>query len=186
VRTGWFREVHIKSKESYRLRLLLTQRRNLKRKFHDIENAIRHSIKTFGLKVGKVSRGQFEARVRELVANDPLIAGLTDWMLRARAALWQEYVRLHKVVVAIVRRDELCQRFMRIPGVGPINALAYKTSVDDPHQFRHSKTVGAYLGLTSRRWQSGTSIDVQGHISRAGDGDVRHPLYEAANIMLTC
>ena len=65
MRTGWFREVHVKSEESYRLRLLLTQRRNLKRKFLDIENAIRHSIKTFGLKVGKVSRGQFEARVRE-------------------------------------------------------------------------------------------------------------------------
>jgi len=88
-------------------------------------------------------------------------------------------------VVAIVRRDELCRRFMRIPGVGPISALAFKTAIDDPHRFRHSKTVGAYLGLTSRRWQSGSSIDVQGHISRAGDGDVRHPLYEAANGMLT-
>jgi|SRR5215813_5574924 len=105
-------------------------------------------------------------------------------MLRARAALWQEYLRLHKVVIAVVRRDELCQRFMHIPGVGPISALAFKTAVDDPRRFRHSKTVGAYFGLTSRRWQSGTSIDVQGHISRAGDGEVRHPLYEAANIML--
>jgi hypothetical protein len=74
---------------------------------------------------------------------------------------------------------------MRIPGVGPISALAYKTLTDDPRRFRHSKTVGAYLGLTSRRWQSGTSIDIQGHISRAGDGDVRHPLYEAVNGMLT-
>jgi transposase len=184
MRTGWFREVHVKSEESYRLRLLLTQRRNLKRKFLDIENAIRHSIKTFGLKVGQVSRGTFEARVRELVAGDPLIAGLTDCMLRARAALWQEYLRLHKVVVAFVRRDELCRRFMRIPGVGPISALAFKTAVDDPHRFRHSKTVGAYFGLTSRRWQSGTSIDVKGRISKAGDGEVRHPLYEAANIML--
>ena len=185
MRAGWFREVHVKSEESYRLRLLLTQRRNLKRKFLDIENAIRHSIKTFGLRLGKVSRGEFEARVRELVAGDALIAELTECMLRARAALWQEYVRLHKVVVAIVRHDELCRRFMRIPGIGPINALAYKTSIDDPQRFRRSKTVGAYLGLTSRRWQSGTSIDVQGHISKAGDGDVRHPLYEAANIMLT-
>ena len=89
------------------------------------------------------------------------------------------------MVVAIVRRDELCRRFMRIPGIGPINALSYKTSIDDPRRFRRSKTVGAYLGLTSRRWQSGTSINVQGHISKAGDGDVRHPLYEAANILLT-
>ena len=186
MRTGWFREVHVKSEESYRLRLLHTQRRNLKRNFLDIENAIGHSIKTFGLKVGKVSRGQFKARVRELVAGDALIAGLTDRMLlRARAALWQEYVRLHRVAIAIVRRDELCRRFMRIPGVGPISALAFKTAVDDPHRFRRSKTVGAYLGLTSRRWQSGSSIDVQGRISRAGDAEVRHPLYEAANIMLT-
>ena len=37
----------------------------------------------------QVGRGQFEARVRELVADDPLVAGLTDCMLRARAALWQ-------------------------------------------------------------------------------------------------
>jgi len=113
------------------------------------------------------------------------IASRLRQVARSRAALWQEYVRLHKVVVATVRRDELCRRFMRIPGIGPINALAYKTSIDDPQRFRRSKTVGAYLGLTSRRWQSGTSIDVQGHISKAGDGDVRHPLYEAANIMLT-
>jgi transposase len=185
LRTGWFKEVHVKSEESYPLRLLLTQRRNLKRKFLDIENAIRHSIKAFGLKVGKVSRGEFEARVRALVAGDPLIASLTDCMLRARAALWQEYLRLHRAVIAIVRGDELCQRFMRIPGVGPFSALAFKTSIDDPRRFRRSKTVGAYLGLTSRRWQSGTTIDVQGRISKAGDGEVRHPLYEAANIMLT-
>lgn len=123
--------------------------------------------------------------MRDLVAQDPLIAGLTECMLRARAALWQEYLRLHEMVLAIVRRDELCRRFMRIPGVGPISALGFKTSVDDPRRFRRSKTVGAYLGMTSRRWQSGTSIDVKGHISKAGDGDVRHPLYEAANIMLT-
>jgi transposase len=150
MRTGWFREVHVKTDESYRLRLLLTQRRNLKRKFLDIENAIRHSIKTFRLRLGRVGRGEFETRVRELAAVDPLIASLTDCMLRARTALWQEYVRLHKVVIAIVRQDELCRRFMRIPGVGPISALAYKTLIDDPRRFRHSKTVGAYLGLTSR------------------------------------
>jgi transposase len=82
----------------------------------------------------------------ELVADDRLIASLTDCMLRARRALWQEYVRLHKVVLEIVRQDELCRRFMRIPGVGPISALAYKTLIDDPRRFRHSKTVGAYLG----------------------------------------
>jgi transposase len=54
--------------------------------------------------------GEFETRVRELLADDPLIASLTDCMLRARGALWQEYVRLHKVVLEIVRQDEPCRR----------------------------------------------------------------------------
>jgi transposase len=45
--------------------------------------------------------------------------------------------------------------------------------------------VAAYFGLMSRRWQSGSSIDVQGRISKAGDGDVRRALYEAASALLT-
>lgn len=93
VRTGWFKQDHLKSEESYRLRLLLTHRRNLKRKFLDFENAIRHSIKTFGLKLGAVNRGAIEARVRELTAQDPLIAGIADCMLRARAALCRARTR---------------------------------------------------------------------------------------------
>jgi transposase len=54
LRTGWCRQVQVKSQESYRLRLLLTQRRNLKRTFLDLENAIRHSINS-GSKLGKVT-----------------------------------------------------------------------------------------------------------------------------------
>lgn len=45
--------------------------------------------------------------------------------------------------------------------------------------------MAAYFGLTSRRWQSGTSIDVQGRISKSGDADVRRALYEAASALLT-
>ncbi|MCQ4191275.1 transposase [Methylocystis suflitae] len=70
------------------------------------------------------------------------------------------------------------------PGVGPISALGFKTSVDDPRRFRRSKTLGAYLGPTARRRQSGSSIDVGGHISNAGNGAVWHPLYALTNNML--
>ncbi len=44
MRTGWFKRAYMKAEGTYRLRLLLTHRRNLKRKFLDIENAIRHSL----------------------------------------------------------------------------------------------------------------------------------------------
>ena len=184
VRTGWFRQAYVKSEGAYRLRLLLTHRRNLKRKFLDLENAIRHSLKAFGVRLHKVGRGGFEQAVRDACAGDPLTAELIDVMLAARAALWGQYLKLHAMVVRVVAQDEVCRRFMRIPGVGPIAALTVRTAIDDPRRFRRSRDVAAYFGLTSRRWQSGTSIDVQGRISKAGDADVRRALYEAATVML--
>lgn len=185
MRTGWFRRAHIKSEGCYRTRLLLTQRRNLKRKFLDLENAIRHSLKSFGIRLGGTSRGAFDATVREAVADDPLTTELMDAMLTARAALWKQYCRLHDLVVKFVARDELCRRFLAIPGVGPVTALSFVTAVEDPTRFRRSRDVAAYFGLTSRRWQSGTSIDAQGRISKAGDPDVRRALYEAASALMT-
>jgi transposase len=185
VRTGWYRRAHIKSEPCYRLRLLLTHRRNLKRKFLDLENAVRHSLKAFGIRLNRVGRGGFAQAVREAVAHDALVSELIDAMLNARAALWKEYCRLHNLVVKLVAGHELCRRFMQIPGVGPIAALSFMTAIDDPSRFRRSRDVAAYFGLTSRRWQSGSSIDVQGRISKAGDADVRRALYEAASALLT-
>jgi transposase len=181
----WFRQAHIKSESCYKIRLLLLQRRNLKRKFLDLENAIRHSLKVFGIRLGKVGRGSMEKAVRDAVAGDPMTAGLMDCMLRARAALWAEYLTLHKLVTQLAMRDELCRRFMAIPGVGPVTALSFSSAIDDPARFRRSRNVAAYFGLTAKRWQSGTSIDVKGRISKAGDPDVRRALYEAASAMLT-
>jgi transposase len=186
MRTGWFKSVHVKSEASYRLRLLISSRRNLKRKFLDLENAIRHSLKAFGVKIGAVSgRMGFDAKVRELVAHDQVLAALCDAMLRARAALWAEYTKLHRLVVQVTLKDEVCQRFMAIPGVGPVTALAFKSAVDDPNRFKRSRNVGAHFGLTPKRWQSGTSIDFRGRISKQGEGEIRTLLYEAASCLMT-
>ena len=185
LRTGWFRAVHIKSDASYRMRLLLIARRNMKRKFLDIENTIRHSLKAFGIRLGQVSRGQFDKKVRAALADDPVLIGMVEGLLRVRATLWVEYCALHKLLVRIVARDRVCRRFLDVPGVGPVTALSFRASVDDPHRFAKSRTVGAHFGLTPRRWQSGTSIDQGGHISKKGDEDVRTALYESANALLT-
>ncbi len=69
VRTGWFRQAHIKTASCYRLRLLRTQRRNLKRKVLDLENTIRHSLKAFGIRINGTGRGGLDAAVREAVAD---------------------------------------------------------------------------------------------------------------------
>lgn len=65
VRTGWFRQAHIKMESCYRLRLLLTQRRNLKCKVLDLENTIRHSLKAFGIRIKGTGRTGFDEAVRE-------------------------------------------------------------------------------------------------------------------------
>ena len=98
---------------------------------------------------------------------------------------WLQAKILAQLRVQVVARDELCRRFLEIPGVGPVTALTFATAIDDPHRFRRSRDVAAYFGLTGKRWQSGTSIDVKGRISKAGDADVRKTLYEAATVLLT-
>ena len=96
----------------------------------------------------------------------------------------QQLATLHKLLLNAVRVDPVCRRFMTVPGVGPIVALTYRASVDQPHRFIHSRAVGAHVGLTPKRHQSG-EIDYDGGVSKCGDSMLRAMLYEAAQSMLT-
>jgi transposase len=90
---------------------------------------------------------------------------------------------LTRRILAITREDATCRRLMSAPGVGPIAALAFRATVDDPTRFAKSRAVGTHLGLTPARHQSGET-DIQGRISRCGDELARTALYEAANALL--
>ena len=180
MRTGWFRSVHTKSDDSRRMRMLLGNRRLLKRKLIDMENHIRGTLRPFGLLVGPVSRGKFDARVRELIDDVPAdMTAFIETLLIVRHRLLEGYAELHRLVLGFVRTDLICRRFMLVPGVGPIAALSFRAAIDDPHRFRRTWDIAAYLGLTPRRWQSG-SIDRTGSISKHGDREVRTALCEAA------
>jgi transposase len=184
LRMGWFRPVHCKSPPAQEVRALLVGRKLLQGKLLDVELSIRGILRGFGLKLGQVSKGRFAARVRELVAGQPMLERVAEPMLRAREALRAEYQVLHRAVLAIVRADVTCRRLMTVPGVGALVAVTFTTAVDDPARFRRSRAVGAHFGLTPKRYQSGET-DVTGGISKVGDAMVRTALYEAANVMLT-
>ncbi|MDQ2803990.1 MAG: IS110 family transposase [Pseudomonadota bacterium] len=184
LRMGWYRPVHCKSLPSQDMRALLTGRKLLLGKLTDVELGIRGLLRGFGLKVGPISKGRFAARVRELVAGHAMLESVAAAMLRGREALRTEVNLLHRQVLGLVRADATCRRLMTVPGVGALVALTFKSAVDDPGRFRSSKTVGAYFGLTPKKYQSGET-DVTGGISRVGDGMVRTALYEAAQVMLT-
>ena len=64
-------------------------------------------------------------------------------------------------------------------GSGPITALAFLSTIDNPERFKHARDVGPYLGLTPTRYQSGET-DRHGRISKCGDAFTRTCLYEAA------
>lgn len=68
-------------------------------------------------------------------------------------------------------------------GVGPLTALAYMLTIDDPHRFRHSRMVGPYFGIVPQRRQSGER-DPELHITKAGDPFVRRLLVQCAQYML--
>jgi transposase len=184
LRMGWYRPVHCKSPPAQEVRALLVGRKLLQGKLVDIELSIRGILRGFGLKLGEVSKGRFAARVRELVAGQPMLERVIEPMLRAREALRTEYHALHRAVLAIVREDATCRRLMGVPGVGALVAITYTSAIDDPARFRHSRAVGAHFGLTPKKYQSGET-DVTGGISKVGDALVRTVLYEAANVMLT-
>lgn len=184
IRSGWFKAVHVKSTESQELRSLLIAREFFVNKLRDHENEIRGLLRPFGLKVGRVTARDFEARVRELVEGIPNLERCMEALLRGRDAMKAQLAALHAELLRVTANDELCRRFMTIPGVGPVTALAFKTTIDDPERFRRSSDVGAHLGLTPRQYQSGET-DFRGRISRSGDAFTRGALFTAAHVMLT-
>ena len=148
IRSGWFKAVHVKSVESQELRTVLVAREFVN-KLRDHENEIRGLLRPFGLKVGRVSARDFEGRVRELAAGAPRLEQCMEALLRGRAEMQRQLANLHRELLRLTANDEVCRRFMTIPGVGPVTALAFKTTIDDPARFRRSSDVGAHLGLTS-------------------------------------
>ena len=183
MRAGLYRPVHVKTLRSQKLRMLLTHRKLLQSKAIAIDNDLRGTLRNFGLKVGVVGAAKFEARIKELVENIPDLADLIEPLLVVRRILRDQIAVLHRRLLAIVRDDDICRRLMTVPGVGPVVALTYRATVDVPARFRNSRAVGAVLGLTPCKHQSGES-DYTGAISKCGDEMMRVMLYEAAQILL--
>jgi transposase len=183
MRTGWFTKVHVKSRRSRQWRATLTARRTVAQNLVDIQNAVRALVREAGVKLGRPSSASFTAKVREAAAAEDELMAAVEPLLAVLTAMEQQLNRLTKMLMDLCRNDETCRRLMTVPGVGPITAVSYVATIDDPSRFRRSRDVGAHLGLTPRRYQSGET-DTQGHISRCGDEAMRTLLYEAANALL--
>jgi transposase len=184
MRVGLFKPVHVKTLVAQEQRMLLTSRKLLQRKLLDVESDLRGTLRNFGLRVGAVSSFRYEGRIRELVAGFPSLAAIVEPLLSVRQVMRQQFAVLHKMLLDTVRGDPVCRRLMTTPGVGAVVALTYRATVDQPQRFVHSRAVGAHVGLTPKRYQSGET-DYEGGVSKCGDPLLRTMLYEAAHALLT-
>ena len=184
MQTGWYREVRVKHLDSHAIKALLVGRALLVKIKRDLENQIRGLLKNLGLVIGRGRRGPLVASARELIEGKPQLQAVIEPLLKARETVTQQIGDLDRKVMRLARSDDQACRFMTTPGVGPITALCFLATIDDPTRFNKSRNVGAYVGLTSRRFASG-EIDWTGRISKCGDKLLRTYLFEAANALLT-
>ena len=183
LQMGWYRPVHRKSVLSQEIRALLTARKSLQQAIINIDLSMRGVLRNFGLKLGHVTRIRYEARVRELVAENDILTASALSLLRAREQLRAELAGLDATIAGLAKHDHVCRLMMTMPGVGPIGALTVRSAIDDPTRFARSKDIGPWAGLTPRRTQSG-ELDIVGQITKSGDRGLRTALYQAAMILM--
>lgn len=180
---GFYREVRVKGFDSMLIRTLVTARRQLLKMRLQMSNQIRGLMKTFGLLVPKGAGSVFERNVLELLRDQEKLARIIVPMLRAWNDIRLRVAELSKQLNEVVREDRRCRLLTSIPGVGTVTASAFVAAVEEAGNFSNSRAVGAWAGLTPRRYQSG-EVDYDGHISRRGDKTLRSALYEAAAVIL--
>jgi transposase len=184
MQTGWFKEVRVKDLDSHAVRALLASRALLVKIKRDLENQVRGLLKNLGLVIGRAKFNVFAVRAEELIEGRPELAAAVRPLLDARQAIERQVDDLDRKVQKLARDNAQVRRFMSVPGVGPVTALCFKATIDDPARFKRSRSVGAYVGLTTRRHASG-ELDWSGRISKCGDAMLRMYLFEAAGVLLT-
>jgi transposase len=145
-------------------------------------NHVRGAVKAFGVRLPACSAASFAGRVPEHVP--PVLAEAVTPLLETIQRLTEQIRDYDRQVVAISRdRYTDSERLEQVSGVGPLTALAYVLTLEEPSRFEKSRSVGAYVGLTPKRDQSGQT-DKQLHISRAGNGYLRQLLVTSSHYIL--
>jgi transposase len=184
ARTGWFKAVHMKAGATHIDRAALKIRTQLMTARTAMSNQLRGMLKLFGLRMGSVTTpNKRRERLAALFNQRPDLKPVFQPLIDGIEALEAQLARSSRLLDARATADPVCARLMSVPGVGPMTALTFKASIEDPGRFAKGSDAGAYAGLAPRRSQSGER-DYNGHISKAGDALLRSALYEAANNLL--
>jgi len=183
ARTGFYKEVHVKSPAAHGVRSVITARSHLVEARVRLDNTIRGLCATFGYRPGTGQGKAFLERIMQ-AAHIPGLGEAIASLLAVRAELVEQIKAMDCRLRIIASQSQACEILMTIPGVGVQTSAAFAAAVDEAGRFRQSRNAGAYFGLVPRRHQS-SELDWTGRITKQGDGTVRKLLYEAANSILT-
>jgi transposase len=145
-------------------------------------NHVRSTIKTVGCRVAKCSTDSFARRARERMPEGlwPALLPVIE-EIEALTARIRNYDRQIPALIENSHPD--AKRLSQVPGVGPVTSLGYVLCLEEASRFKASRTVGAYVGLTPRRDQSGET-DKQLRITKAGDDFLRRLLVGCAQYIV--
>jgi transposase len=145
ARTGWFKAVRIKQEGTHLDRAQLKIREQLTGSRLAMTNQLRGLLKLFGLRMGKVTTPAKRAeRLAALFAQKPEIKEIMMPLVESIEALDAQLKRSGKLLAARAAADPVTARLMTVPSVGPIAALAFKSSIEDPGRVARGEDVGAY------------------------------------------
>src|SRR6516225_5368022 len=132
MQCGWYKEVRVKDLDSHAVKAVLVSRALLVKIKRDLENQIRGLLKNLGLVIGPAKMNVFALRATELTEDRPELAVAVTPLLAARVAIEQQIADLDRKVMKLVRNNAQVRRFMTAPGIGPVTALCFFATIDDP------------------------------------------------------
>ncbi len=163
-------------------RALLRSRNALVECRTKLVNHARGVVKSIGGRLPSCSTSYFHKRVREDLPEE-LKPALTP-VLDTIAALTLKIQRLEtRIELVASKRYPETVLLRQVSGVGPLTALSFVLTVEDPKRFKSSRAIGPYLGLRPRQSQSGEQ-DPELRITKAGDTDLRRLLVGSAHYIL--
>ena len=144
ARTGWFKRVHMKASSTHIDRAALRIRAQLITAWVEL----RGLLKLFELRLGAAhTPGKRRERLVGLYQQRPDLKPLFAPLVGSMEAIEEQLRTSNRLLESRATEEPVCSRLMSVPGVGPITALTFTASVEDPHRFARSEDVGAYAGL---------------------------------------
>jgi transposase len=175
---GAYRLAHRTSDEKRHMRAILAVRDGLVRTRTRWIGLVRPLLRREGFRVRNGNVETFVRRVEELVLPEHLRSEIAP-LLTLLGPVDEQIKTLDSQLATMVRADEVAKRLTTVPGVGPVTAVSYVSTLDQVERFSSAHKVEGYLGLVPAEWSS-SEIEHKGHITKQGNSRTRWLLVEAA------